>query len=56
MDFENLELIGGRGGDVDVAFFAYANLVAETVDRVATSVGIKGEVVNASVSEAIAVI
>lgn len=46
----------GGGGDVDVGFFADADLVAEGIEVRAFEVRVKGEVVEAAVGEAVAVI
>ena len=56
VEFEDLCAAGRGGGDVDVAFFAYAYLVSETEDRVAATVGVEREVVEAAVGEAVTVI
>ena len=45
MQFEDLLAVGGGGGDVDVGFFAYADLVAEAEDCAVAAVGVEGEVV-----------
>lgn len=44
------------GGDVDVRFFAYANLVAETVHAVGFAMGVECQIVKPAVSEPVAVI
>ena len=49
MEFQDLGAVGGGGGDVDVAFFADADLVAEGEDGARASVGVEGEVVEAAV-------
>ena len=49
MQFEHLLAAGGGGGDVDVAFFADADLVAQAVEGIATTVCVEGEVVEAAV-------
>ena len=56
MEFQHLLSSGLRCSDVDVAFFADSYLVSEAEDGVAAAVGIEGEVVEAAVSEAIAVV
>ncbi len=47
---------GGVGDDEDVGFFADADLVAYGVEVFALEVGVEGEVVEAAVCEAVAVI
>lgn len=44
------------GRYIDVTFFADADLVAETEDGVASSVGVEGEVVESTIRETIPII
>lgn len=46
----------GRGADVDVGFFAGADAVAGAVEGALLHIGVEGEVVEAAVGEAVAVI
>ena len=47
---------GGGGDDENVGFFTRADLVADGVDGGVLLVGVEGEVVEAAVGEAVAVI
>lgn len=56
MDLKDL-LTTVRGcSDKDVAFFSNADLVADAEDGVATTVGVKGEVVETAISQAVSII
>ena len=56
MYLEDLAATRRSCGDVYVALLPHANLVAQTVDCIAQQVGMECEVVEATVSESIAVI
>lgn len=56
VDLEHHLGAGGGGDDEDVGFFADADLVADGVDGLLFLVGVQGEVVQAAVGEAVAVI
>jgi hypothetical protein len=49
MEFEDLLAVGWGGSDVDIAFFADADLVAQAEDGVAAAMGVEGEVVEAAI-------
>ena len=56
MYLKNLLAARLRSGDVDIALLPNTNLVSEAEDNVAASVGVEGEIVEATVGEAVAVI
>ena len=56
VEFEDVGDPCGGGGDVDVGFFADADLVAEGEERGVFEVRVEGEVVEPAVGEAVAVV
>ena len=56
VDFDNVLRAGRGGADVDVGFFADADLVADGVKGRAFQVRVEGEVVEAAVGEAVAIV
>lgn len=56
VDFENVLDARGGGDDVDVRFFADADAVAGGVKCLAFDVRVQSEVVEATVSEAVAIV
>lgn len=56
MDLEDVLGAGGVGDDEDVGFFADADLVADGVEVLSLEVRVEGEVVEAAVGEAVAVV
>ncbi len=56
MNFQDELLAGWISNDKDVGFFPHANLIADAVNGRVFLVGVKGEVVEATVGEAVAVV
>lgn len=56
VQFKHMGCAAGGGGDVDVRFFADADLVAEGIEVRAFDVRVEGKVVEAAVGKAVAVI
>ena len=56
VDFEEVLGSGGGGHDIDVGFFADADLVAGAVEGFALEVGVEGEVVEAAVGKAVSIV
>lgn len=56
VDLEDVLDAGGGGDDENVGFFADADLVADGVEDLALLVSVEGEVVEAAVGEAVAII
>lgn len=56
VDLQNELCACGGSADVDVGFFAHADAIARTVEGRAFEMGVQGEVVEASVGEAIPIV
>ena len=56
MNLEHVLCSGRRGDDENIGFFADSSLVAHTIDSGFFEVGMQGQVVEATVGQAIAVV